>query len=232
MTNVVTDDKIVHDQHAQPRSERIDVSDLRQGVPLPPQPRAWFVAAPVLMFGYGVVRLIDGRDGEYGPGWSWTIGHLLFLAGMLLFGGVFVRLRRLVPATTMAQKVTAYAAMVLGLAGIGAFVQVLVLDLVVGFRADNNAEMSEVRDDIGDILLPEAVWDLGPLLFQAGLIVLAVQLAALRPRRLAAWSPALIVIGFACIMVNLNLLSIGAALFGLALAPWAWRYAGNSLGRQ
>ena len=60
-------------------------------------------------------------------------------------------------------------------------------------------------------------------------IVLAVQLAVLHPRRLAYSSPGLIVIGFVCIMINLNLLPVGAALFVLALAPLAWRSAGNSL---
>lgn len=187
----------------------------------------WLVAAPALMFGYGVVRLIDGLDGEYGPGPAWTIGHLLFLAGLVLFGCVVVRLRSLVPTTTTARKVTASVAMVLALAGIVAFVRVIILDLMVGFQAADNAEMDVIRDDIGNVpgILPEAVWDLGPLLFEVGLISLTIQLAVLHPRRLAAWSPVLIVIGFVCIMINLNLLPAGAALFGLALSPVAWRYA-------
>jgi hypothetical protein len=88
----------------------------------------WLVAAPALMFGYGVVRLIDGLDGEYGPSPAWTIGHLLFLAGLVLFGCVVVRLRSLVPTTTTARKVTASVAMVLALAGIVAFVRVIILD--------------------------------------------------------------------------------------------------------
>jgi hypothetical protein len=61
-----------------------------------------------------------------------------------------------------------------------------------------------------------------------GLISLTIQLAVLHPRRLAAWSPVLIIIGFGCIMINLNLLPAGAALFGLALSPVAWRYARKS----
>ena len=190
----------------------------------------WFLTAPVLMFGYGVARLIDGRDGEYGPGLAWTVGHLLFLAGLRLFGVVFVRLRRLVP-TTMPRKVMASAALALGVAGVVAFVRVIIRDLVVGFRADSNADMDMVRHDIGNRpgILPSAVWNLGPILFEVSFIVLAVQLAVLHPRRLAYWSPALIVIGFVCIMINLNLLPVGAALFVLALAPPAWRSAGNSL---
>jgi hypothetical protein len=196
------------------------------------RPPMWFVAAPALLFGYGVIRLFDGLDGEYGPGLAWTIGHLLFLSGIVLFGVVIVRLGRLVPATTTARRVTASVAVAIALAGVVAFVRVFVLDLVVGFLAADNAEMHMVRDDIGDFpsILPEAVWDLGPLLFMVGLLTLTVQLAVLHPRCLAAWSPVIIIVGFLCIMVNLNLLPVGAALFGLALAPVAWRpgWIGNS----
>jgi hypothetical protein len=128
--------------------------------------------------------------------------------------------------------VTASVAVAIALAGVVAFVRVFVLDLVVGFLAADNAEMHMVRDDIGDFpsILPEAVWDLGPLLFMVGLLTLTVQLAVLHPRCLAAWSPVIIIVGFLCIMVNLNLLPVGAALFGLALAPAAWRpgWIGNS----
>ncbi len=203
------------------------VSAPAKGTSRTARPAAWFVVAPALMFGYGVVRLIDGRDGEDGPGPAWTIGHLLFLAGLVLFGGVVVRLRRLVATTTTARKVTASVAMALALVGVTAFVRVILIDLLVGFRATDNAEMRVIRDDIGNVpgILPEAVWDLGPLLFQVGLLTLTVQLATLQPRRLAAWSPALIAIGFACIMIDLSLLSVGAALFAFALAPVAWRPA-------
>jgi hypothetical protein len=189
------------------------------------RPPMWFVAAPALLFGYGVIRLFDGLDGEYGPGLAWTIGHLLFLSGIVLFGVVIVRLGRLVPATTTARRVTASVAVAIALAGVVAFVRVFVLDLVVGFLAADNAEMHMVRDDIGDFpsILPEAVWDLGPLLFMVGLLTLTVQLAVLHPRRLAAWSPMMVAVGFLCIMINLNLLPVGAALLALALAPVAWR---------
>jgi len=185
----------------------------------------WFVAAPALMSGYGVIRLFDGLDGEYGPGLAWTIGHLLFLSGMVLFGVVIVQLGRLVPVTTTARQVTASVAVALALAGVVAFVRVIFLDLVVGFLAADNAEMLMIREDIGDFpgILPEAVWELGPLLFMVGVLTLTVQLAVLHPRRLAAWSPVMVAVGFLCIMINLNLLPVGAALLALALAPVAWR---------
>ena len=189
------------------------------------RPPMWFVAAPALMSGYGVIRLFDGLDGEFGPGLAWTIGHLLFLSGMVLFGVVIVQLGRLVPVTTTARQVTASVAVALALAGIIAFVRVIVLDLVVGFLAADNAEMLMIREDIGDFpgILPEAVWELGPLLFMVGVLTLTVQLAVLHPRRLAAWSPVMVAVGFLCIMINLNLLPVGAALLALALAPVAWR---------
>jgi hypothetical protein len=211
----------------------LQMSDPAKGASRAARPPAWFLAAPALMFGYGVVRLIDGRDGEYGPGLAWTTGHLLFLASLVLFGVVVVQLRRLVSSTTTAQQVMASVAMVLALAGVVAFVRVIIIDLVVGFRAADNPDMRVVRDDIGNVpgVLPEAVWDLGPLPFVVGLVTLTMLLAVLHPRLLAAWSPVLIVIGFACIMVNLNLLPVGAALIGLALAPVAWRYTRRSLPR-
>jgi hypothetical protein len=59
------------------------VSDPAQGASQTARSLTWFVAAPALIFGYGVVRLIDGLDGEYGPGLTWIIGHLLFLAGLV-----------------------------------------------------------------------------------------------------------------------------------------------------
>jgi hypothetical protein len=183
------------------------------------------------MFGYGVVRLIDGLDGEHGPGPAWTSGHPLFLAGLVLFGAVVVRLRRLVPIPSTAQRVTASVAMMLAVAGIIAFVRVIVLDLMVWFLAADNAEMAVISAKIGTFpgILPEAVWDLSPLLFEVGLLALTAQLAVLRQRRLAAWSPVLILVGCWRIATNLNLLPAGAAPFGLALSPVAWRPARDGL---
>ncbi|HEY0693682.1 MAG TPA: hypothetical protein VGD71_32150 [Kribbella sp.] len=51
-----------------------------------------FAAAPLLLLAYGIVRLIDGADGNHGPGPA-CIGHLLFLAGFLLYAAVLVGLR-------------------------------------------------------------------------------------------------------------------------------------------
>jgi hypothetical protein len=186
-----------------------------------------FVAAPALMAAYGVVRLVDGLDGSHGPGLAWTVGHGMFLLAMLLFGVVVVGLRRQVPATTPARRLVSRAATALGLAGVVAFVRVIVLDLVVGFRAADHAEMSRLSDEVEHYpgLLPgavyEAAYELGPLLFLVGLLTLVVQLAVLHPRRLPPWAPILLVLGFAVIVVDLNLLPLGGALLGLALAPLA-----------
>jgi ABC-type Na+ efflux pump permease subunit len=65
-----------------------------------------YLGAPAFMFGYGVTRLIDGLDGSHGPGPAWTLGHLMFLVALLLYGVVAAGLRaevgRLRPLATVA----------------------------------------------------------------------------------------------------------------------------------
>jgi hypothetical protein len=53
-----------------------------------------YLLAPAFTLGYGIVRIIDGLDGQYGPGPAWTIGHLAFLAGLAFFVPVLLDLRR------------------------------------------------------------------------------------------------------------------------------------------
>ncbi|SFR29130.1 hypothetical protein SAMN04488564_11754 [Lentzea waywayandensis] len=35
-----------------------------------------YIAAPLLVLTYGVLRIVDGLDGECGTGPVWTVGHL------------------------------------------------------------------------------------------------------------------------------------------------------------
>ncbi|MGO4430608.1 hypothetical protein AB4Z54_70545, partial [Streptomyces sp. MCAF7] len=49
-----------------------------------------FIAAPLLVIVYGLIRILDGLDGERGPGPAWMTGHLAFLAALLLFVPVFL----------------------------------------------------------------------------------------------------------------------------------------------
>ena len=187
--------------------------------------RVAVVLAPASLFGYGVLRLIDGMDDEYGPGFAWSIGHLLFLIGFLAFGFTLARLPRLLRQATRPRRFLAWLAAVLGLAGVAAFTRVIVIDLIVGFRAENHAEMSRIDDGytISPGGLPagfyEITEELGPVLFQIGLIALLALLAFARPPVIPRWSPTVAFLAFVPIIVTIDLLPIAAMLFFVALRP-------------
>ncbi|MBW8481822.1 hypothetical protein [Actinomadura parmotrematis] len=168
------------------------------------------IAAPLLMFAYGVVRIFDGLDGHYGPGPAWTAGHVLFLGSLLLFGVGLVALRR-------ASLVLA----AVGLAGLAAFVRVAVVDIVVGLRASGPEEKSVLADRYADVphVLPSVFYEVGPLLFMVGLVGTLVVLAV--RRALPWWSPVLVAAGFAAITVRTGLLPVGAAVLAAGLLPAA-----------
>lgn len=175
------------------------------------------VAAPLLLVAYGIVRLIDGADGNHGPGPAWTVGHLFFLAGMLLYGAVLPGLRR----SLTRRRAVAAAGVAIGLAGVLAFVRVIVIDLLLGFRAADRSEMSRLGAEYdrwpGDLGLYELFYDFGPPLFLAGLLTLAILLAT--ERKLPVWSPVVLVLGFVVITVNLDLMPLGGALLLAAVLP-------------
>jgi hypothetical protein len=177
-----------------------------------------FITAPLLLGAYGIVRLIDGADGNHGPGVAWTVGHLLFLAGFVLYGAVLIGLRRLI----VSRRGVATAAVVAGLIGVLAFVRVIVIDLIVGFRASDPAGMTRIGDQYdrwpGDLGLYDTLYEVGPLLFMISLLTLSI-LLALQHRTLPVWSPVLLVLGFVLITVNLDLMPLGAALLLLSLLP-------------
>jgi hypothetical protein len=172
------------------------------------------ITAGALFVAYGIIRLIDGANGDRGPGLAWSSGHLLFLVGLLLFGVVLLLAR----AAVSRRRVLATVAAVVGLVGIAAIVRVILIDLIVGFRAGNHAAMSVVRDDYdrwpGDLGIYPTLEVLGPILFLAGLLTLAVLLTL--EHRLTAWAPPLLILGFVLISANLDLMPLGGALLGLA----------------
>ncbi|MFC0598009.1 hypothetical protein [Streptomyces palmae] len=165
------------------------------------------VAAPFLLMLYGLLRLVDGMDGEHGPGLAWNLGHTLFFIGFLLFGVATVRLRQLVPAATMRGRLGANVAAAASLFGVACFLWVILGDLFTGL--DTAAP------------LPEPLEMIGPLAFQLGWLTLLVMPAAATPRRLPAWSPLLVLVGFLLFSVNLDLLPIGALLLMAGLTPVA-----------
>lgn len=178
-----------------------------------------YVLAPACLFLYGIIRLADGTDGRYGPGLLWTVGHVLFLMSLISFLFVLVDLRKLLPATRRF-KAIATVAIIIGFIGLAAFMRVAIIDIVAGLQPDYAAmkHLSRQLDDYPPIL-PSAFYEIGPLLFQAGLITLTILPALTRPRRLSPWSPVFIVLGMVCMIVNLNLMPVSAGLFLCAFWP-------------
>jgi hypothetical protein len=156
-------------------------------------------AAPALMLAYGVCRWADGLDGDRHNGFAWTIGHAAFWIAIVLFTLLADRLRRALPGalTTAATAATA--------AGAVLFLWVITHDLVSAFP---NA--------------PGIVQILGPALFEVGLLILLVRHVA--AGRLPIWSPVTVLIGFAAIPVNLDLLPLASLTVGAGLTPlWLGR---------
>ncbi|MFB7183668.1 hypothetical protein ACFCYI_38925 [Streptomyces sp. NPDC056257] len=187
--------------------------------------RAAFIAAPLCMLAYGLIRL---SDPGHGPGPAWTAGHIALLAGVALFAVVFPALRRMAGPTTRAGRLSASAATLLGLAGTLAVVAQAAIDLVVGFRAADRPGMERLFEEVQSHpgVLP-AVYTVGPVLFYVGLVWLLVQLAV--RRRVSPWRPVMVVLGTATAAVSLDLLPLAALLFAAALIPPA-RPAGHPLG--
>jgi hypothetical protein len=148
---------------------------------------------------------------------AWTIGHLLFLAGFLLYAAVLVGLRRLI----VRGRGLATVAVVAGLIGVVAFVRVIVIDLIVGIRAADPAAMDRIGAEYdrwpGNLGIYDTFYEIGPLLFLSGLLTLSILLTV--ARKLPVWSPVLLVLGFVLITINLDLMPLGAAALLIAVLP-------------
>jgi hypothetical protein len=164
-----------------------------------------FIAAPVLVFSYGVIRILDGLDGERGPGIAWTGGHLVFIVAMVMFLLVFRYLRRLAGADLLS-TVSVVVASVGALTLVGQFG----VDIAAGLLARDHAGMAGISRSIGrNPAVALAIYDVGPYLFYAGQLVLVVRLAVLR--RIAGWTPLLLLVDLVMPLVDLDLVPVGAA---------------------
>ncbi|MGW0780884.1 hypothetical protein [Streptomyces sp. NPDC002913] len=163
--------------------------------------------APLLLVLYGLLRLVDGLDGDHGPGLAWNLGHTLFLFGFLLFGVVTLGLRALVLRTRPGGRLVANAATGVSLLGIACFLWVILGDLFADLAASAP--------------LPEPLEMIGPLAFQGGWLTLLVMLVATSPRLLPVRSPLLVLAGFLLFAVDLDLLPVGGLLLMAGLAPVA-----------
>ncbi|MFI5838620.1 hypothetical protein ACIA8K_02725 [Catenuloplanes sp. NPDC051500] len=162
------------------------------------------VAAPLLLLAYGLLRWIDGFDGDRGNGLAWDAGHTAFLLAMLLFALLATLIR-----PTVRHPVPAGIATVAAVLGAGCFGWIIVGDLSEPFRRA--------------VPMPDALQLIGPLAFQFGLLTLLGMLAFAKPRRLPRWSPFVVLAGFLMIAASLDLLWLAALTIGTGLAPLAIR---------
>ncbi|MEV5238862.1 hypothetical protein AB0K89_07095 [Streptomyces cinnamoneus] len=178
--------------------------------------RTAYVAGPVCMGAYGLIRLIDE---ERGPGPAWTLGHLALLAGVVLFVPVFLGLdARAAYGRGAAARWFAATGLALGLLGVAAVTVQAGIDLLVGSHAEDRAAMNALFERIQSHPgVKPAFYTVGPLLFYVGLMLLVGQLAV--QRATAAWRPPAVVAGVAVTAASLDLIPVGALLFLLALAP-------------
>ncbi|WP_245641960.1 hypothetical protein [Nonomuraea candida] len=201
------------DTHTTPRTDTHTTprADVRTGA------RVAFVAAPLLVFAYGVIRIIDGFDGSRGPGLAWTTGHLAFMVALVLFVQIFWRLRALAGRDALS-TVSAVA----GLAGIATLLAQFGIDIAVGFTAADHAGMSVLFSQVKSVPgMSLVVYDGGPFLFYLAQLALVGQLAA--KRLVKAWVPVLMLANLAVPFASKDLIPVGALFLLVAFLPFAGR---------
>jgi len=171
------------------------------------KPRVLTTAIPLLMLVYGVARLLDGRDGVYGPGLAWNMGHLAFLAAFMGLGALTVHFWRSNPRA----KGGVLAAYVAALVGVALFVWVIVIDLVPSL--DERAS------------LPDPIMAVGPLIFISGFVASLTLHARRVGIRWWAAPPLLALAAMVAVGADLDLLPVTALLLAAALVPVGLRDA-------
>ncbi|MET7802168.1 hypothetical protein [Streptomyces decoyicus] len=176
-----------------------------------------FSAAPVLVTVYAGLRVLDGLDGERGPGPAWTTGHLAFLASLILFVPVFLELRRLagcgLAATAMA---------VVGLFGAGCSLAQISVDLVVGAVAGDHEAMRGMFADVQSVPgVKLVVYAMGPVLLYLGLLVMFCQLALVRVA--PVWRTVAVALAVLVSLLGLDALPAVGLLLCAGLMPFRRR---------
>jgi hypothetical protein len=179
--------------------------------------RPAYLAAPLLAMGYGILRIVDGFDGSRGPGPAWTLGHLAFMAALVLFVVIFRDMWGL-----LGKNRVATGTLVLGTVGIGLAFAQFAIDIVVGFMAADHEAMGPLFDQVqavpGVSLL---VYEAGPILFYVAQLVFVIQLAV--QRRVPLWVPVLVLAQVLLPFASKDLIPVGALLALIAFLPLALR---------
>ncbi|MGW2161210.1 hypothetical protein [Nonomuraea sp. NPDC001699] len=179
--------------------------------------RIAFVAAPLLVLAYGLIRIADGFDGTRGPGLAWTTGHLAFLAALVLFIMIFREMWRMLDRNRIATT-----SLVVGLVGIACASAQFVIDIAVGFMSADHDAMSPLFDQVQAIPgVSLAVYQVGPMLFYIAQLALVIQLAA--RRQLKLWTPVLVMLDFAIPIIEKDLIPLGALCMLVSFWPLARR---------
>ncbi|MGW0802383.1 hypothetical protein [Nonomuraea sp. NPDC002799] len=163
-----------------------------------------FIAAPLLVLAYGVIRILDGLDGSRGPGLAWTTGHLAFMAALVLFVITFWRMRRMAGSDTVS-TVSAVA----GTAGVAALLAQFGIDVVVGFMSADHEAMGVLFDQVQAVPGVEIIVYTGaPVLFYLAQVAIVARLAILR--RVKWWTPALVLLDMLLPFVDKDFIPLGA----------------------
>jgi hypothetical protein len=179
--------------------------------------RPAFIAAPLLVLAYGVIRIFDGLDGSRGPGLAWTTGHLAFLAALVLFIVIFRDMWRMLDRNRLAT-----AGLVVGLVGIACAFAQFAIDIVVGFMAADHDAMSPLFMQVKEVPgLSLAVYDAGPFLFYAAQLALVIQLAT--RKQVKIWTPILVLLDFTLPVITKDLIPVGAICMLVSFWPLARR---------
>jgi len=164
----------------------------------PLAPALWFV-------GWCIMRI----GGSKGPNVGWFAAHSIWVVGFALFGVAAVGLFRAVDS----HRPAGLGALALSLAGAAALIAQMGVDLAAAVGADTKAELSAASDRLtsapGVALL---VYDVGPPLLFAGLLLLLVRAASVG---VGSWtSTTLVAAGVALMVVGRPLDGWSRALEG------------------
>jgi hypothetical protein len=207
-------------------------------VPRRPVTGAALIVAPLLVLGYGSLRLLGGPT--HGPGPVWTVSHLMFLGAFVAFGVALPGVRGLVGGRGLGARWGANVVAALSGLGVLSGLGQTVIDLVVGAGASDRAGMNTLYGRVyANGVLAAAFQQVGPILFFVGMPVLVILLATLRPRRVRAYAPVAVTVGMVLPSVDLDLLPVAALLMAAGLVPLGRRLlsagavpAGHGAGRN
>jgi hypothetical protein len=181
--------------------------------------RRSFVVAPVALLA-GVLAMKFGWKPNPGLDWGvalplWTGAHLAYVLGYLAFGVVLVALWSWARGT--ARSVWEHRAVdaisVVGAVGLVAMLGQMVIDLIVGFTAQNRAAMSGISQSFHDLPGVDALfYGTIPAMQLTATALLIILLVA--RRAVDGWVAAVFVAGSLCIATGMTALMV---LGGVAL---------------